>query len=296
MNVILFGAGASFGSGQVNPCPPPLGNNLYKDLKRIYPLTWGSFDSSLQSIFVKNFEDGMGYLIEHNNASIPLLMQQMAIFFARFYLNKEDKNYYIELIRYLKSKNILKSTIISTLNYECICEIAAINSGVEVEYFGNDDSEKLKIWKIHGSCNFKLQSINVSRGVSFNNVGFEGNIEILNLNDVNKTYRGNTSLYPSMCLYAPKKPLSIAPGIINKLQKEWAEKVINANKIFVIGVRINEIDEHIWKPISESNGMLYYVGENDEFIKWTTNHRNDKVNKYLGNKWAESNETILSNI
>jgi hypothetical protein len=39
MNVILFGAGASFGSGQVNPCPPPLGNNLYKDLKRIYPLT-----------------------------------------------------------------------------------------------------------------------------------------------------------------------------------------------------------------------------------------------------------------
>ena len=39
--VILFGAGASYGAGNVLPYPPPLGRDLYDKLSDEFPATWG---------------------------------------------------------------------------------------------------------------------------------------------------------------------------------------------------------------------------------------------------------------
>jgi hypothetical protein len=296
MNVFLFGAGASYGSGRVEPCPPPLGGDLYSALKRIYPMTWGSFESSLQVKFIDNFEYGMAELIEKNSHAIAPLMQQMAIFFSRFGLSPSHDNLYKKLLKKLKSKSLLATTFLTTLNYECICEIAAFHEGIPIDYFGKEENESAKIWKIHGSCNFKLEGIQVTRDVSYGmGAIFNGSgIQIIEPSEVAKIYKGNTSLYPSMCLYAKDKPLAIAEGLIKNFQNEWTEKIKNADKIFVIGVRPLVEDVHIWQPIADSLGSLYFVGDEVEFEKWTSKNRSSKTNEFIGKYWKESETKIYS--
>lgn len=283
MIIFLFGAGASFGSGKNNPCPPPLGKDLYQALKRIYPTTWGAFDKSLQNRFDTNFEDGMAYLIENNSHAIPPLMQRMAIFFSRFSPDIHPDNLYKKLFKKLKQKNTIKNTLISTLNYECICEMAALMEGLQIEYFGNLENEVANIWKLHGSCNFKLRDIKVGSSVSYGHkVAFNGDIEYLNPADVPKIYNSTTALYPSMCLYSKDKPIAIAEMVIKNFQNEWAEKIKKSEKIICVGVRPLADDNHIWKPISESTGELIFTGGKVDFDSWTNTYRVDKVNKYLG--------------
>jgi len=297
MIIFLFGAGASFGSGQVDPCPPPLGYNLYPALKRLYPTTWGSFNSDLQSKFVDNFENGMADLISYNSHTVAPLMQQMAIFFSRFGLAKSSNNLYRKLFNTLKIENLITNTIISTINYECICEIAATIEGLNIEYFGDIGSNNAKIWKIHGSCNFKLQGLNATRGVSFSHgVSFGGGLEFINPSEVAKTYKGNTALYPSMCLYAKDKPLAIAPNVIKHYQNEWSDKVKIADKIFVIGVRPLAEDKHIWQPIADSTAILYFIGNKVEFDDWTSINRIKNNNIYLGKYWSDHELEIYSEL
>src|SRR3990170_7499469 len=40
-NVLLFGAGASFGAGDILPERPPLGRQLFGELARCFPSSWG---------------------------------------------------------------------------------------------------------------------------------------------------------------------------------------------------------------------------------------------------------------
>jgi hypothetical protein len=298
MNIFLFGAGASYGSGQVDPCPPPLGGDLYMALKRIFPTTWGNFDSTLQSTFKSNFENGMAKLIETNSHVIAPLMQQMAIFFARFGLSPTNDNLYKDLVTKLKLKKLLSKTLLSTLNYECICEIAAFHAGVNIDYFGKDENESAKIWKIHGSCNFKLEGIEATRDVSFGmGAIFNGEgIQVIDPRQVSNTFRGNTALYPSMCLYAKDKPLAIAEGLIKNFQEEWSEKLRNANKIFVIGVRPLAEDKHIWQPIADSVGSLYFIGDKIEFETWISTNRPTKTSEYIGKYWKDCDNLIYDRL
>lgn len=239
----------------------------------------------------------MAELIERNSHAIAPLMQQMAIFFSRFGLTTNHENLYINLFKKLKSKKLIQTTLLSTLNYECICEMAASCEGITIEYFGKEENDNAKIWKIHGSCNFKLQGLEATRGISFTHgEGFDGGIEFINPADVSKTYKGNTALYPSMCLYAKDKPLAIAPSTIKKFQNEWSEKVRTADKIFVIGVRPLAEDKHIWQPIADSTGNLYFVGDKGEFENWTSTYRPSKTNEYLGEYWANSETNIYEKL
>src|SRR5205823_143573 len=128
-----------------------------------------------------NFEYGMAELIEKNSHAIAPLMQQMAIFFARFGLKNTDSNSYRKLFKRIKEKGLIDKVILSTLNYECICEAAASLEGIQIEYFGEAENGNAKIWKIHGSCNFKLQGLEAGRGISFGHgIIFNGGIEPIN--------------------------------------------------------------------------------------------------------------------
>lgn len=55
----MFGAGASFGSGEVDPYPPPLGNKLYEELKISFTESWGTLEAGDDKQFDINFEEGM---------------------------------------------------------------------------------------------------------------------------------------------------------------------------------------------------------------------------------------------
>lgn len=298
MKVVLFGAGASYGSGQVEPRVPPLGNELFEVLCRLYPISWGQIPEKFKTLFNNNFEEGMAEVIDKGYATVGNLMQSMGIFFSYFHLTEDCDNLYIDFLEQLKSKGICEDVLISTINYECLIEKAANLVGLRISYFNSSNNNELSLWKIHGSCNFKLIGIEATRGVIINSqhVSFDGNIQALNPGDVKKEFEGNTAFHPSMCLFAKDKPITIAPSIISGKQEEWSTIAEEAEVICIIGVRPNTEDSHIWDAISECKGKFLFIGNLDDYNSYTSTYRMSKDNLYLGNRWNEAFDEAINQL
>jgi len=56
-NIILFGAGASYGSDNIGT--PPLVNNLFNELTKFNPQGWGRLSNNYSFDFQNDFEQGM---------------------------------------------------------------------------------------------------------------------------------------------------------------------------------------------------------------------------------------------
>jgi hypothetical protein len=83
-DVVFFGAGASAGCGDVNPHTPPLGNELYGQLKARFPATWGRLGSWIAEPF-ENFEKGMKLAFESGSSlELQSLMCEMGVYFSEF--------------------------------------------------------------------------------------------------------------------------------------------------------------------------------------------------------------------
>ena len=90
-NVVLFGAGASYGAGDIMPYNPPLGHQLFEALARYSPHTWGSLhdDVSKQFKLNSNFEPGMRAIWERSDQArpeLPNLLRDMAHYLSQFRL------------------------------------------------------------------------------------------------------------------------------------------------------------------------------------------------------------------
>ena len=89
--VFLFGAGASYGSGECYPKNPPLGFQLFDELQG-----WGGVattaDENLRDTFKKDFEAGMAEFFRTRNTDITRFLREMADYFAQF--EPGTKNYY----------------------------------------------------------------------------------------------------------------------------------------------------------------------------------------------------------
>ncbi len=295
MTIILFGAGASFGSGDVYPYPPPLGNRLYLELRKQYS-EWASLPSDLDKKFESNFEEGMGEIISKYGMAISPLMQRMAVYFAGFSLRKYSNNLYVSLLRELKARGKLSETILTTLNYECLLETSAYVNQIEQSYF-DVQPNSANIWKIHGSCSFRHSGMNATRGVRMSGYNLQGGFTIVNdLREIISYYNGDTSLYPAMCLFAKDKPIHVSTDIILQQIERWQQLVLNAAKIIIIGVRPFKEDGHIWNFIANSDAQVVMVGSENEFMSWCERRRIGKRSKFLGPYWKGSEELVYEEI
>lgn len=149
MDVFLFGAGASFGSGNCIPHPPPLGTQLFDILD-----ARGGFVSTLsdeqKSKFRPRFEVGMAALYEESNMLGLALLREMGGYFAGFLPG--HGNYYIELISHLKERR--KPFTLATTNYDLLIEFVINAVGSKFNYVPHDAPDQIVLYKIHGSCNF----------------------------------------------------------------------------------------------------------------------------------------------
>ena len=285
MRIALFGAGASFGSGMVLPRPPPLGADLFPVLRRLF-VTWRSIPESDAGLFVPNFELGMGSVIEKYGMAVPPLMQDMAILCAGFGLSAGTDNLYW---RILADSSTRRDIIWSTLNYECLLEIAASLHGRSVDYFGEPTEASpvtTPIWKLHGSCNFKVVGLEAGRGVSFGTgVVFSGGIQAINPSEVRPHYRGATALYPAMALYAKGKTIAMSPEPIRDAQRRWADRVRTADRVLLVGVAPNPADSHIWGPLRDTDALVAYVGARSAWEAWVAEHRRSRSVEFLGERW-----------
>ena len=296
--IILFGAGASNGAGHILPKAPPLGKDLYAELARYYPPSWGSLPKEIKDSFGDGFEQGMRVLWDKYSPNIALLMRHMTLYLAQFRPDDSQQDLYSRLLQQLKTRRIL----LSTLNYECILEIAASTIGSKIDYGGGEvASDAVQIMKLHGSCNFLSGDIQATRGVTFTRgVVFDGGLRSVNPNEAIQYCLSNTALYPAMALYMNAKPIQIGQSVIHGLQLRWGDRVRKAKKVLAIGVRPYPEDTHIWGPLAECKGELGFIGPKQVFNEWREKYRSNKSSLWIGSRWntcfSESASFILEKI
>ena len=260
---ILFGAGASYGAGSILPERPPLGNQLFLELQRLYPNSWGTITEDLKSAFLENFELGMKMIWDNYSHSVAPLMQNMSEYFIQF-RPVNNASLYCELIKKLASIQKLESVSFTSLNYDIILELSLLNNGFNINYF-SPESEVLKeieVLKIHGSSNFMGTEIYGGKGISYGaGVTFNGGIKAtLDSSEVIENYLVQSGIAPVMSLYMEGKPVNVSPQIIAGLQETYKIRCTEAKAIVVIGVRPIMADKHIWDTITSAKGVVYYVG------------------------------------
>ena len=163
-NLIIFGAGASYGSDINNT--PPLGSNLFSALCDFNPLGWGALSRDLANIFNNDFEAGIVKLFRQNPHSLPVLQRAMAAYFFNFL--PHQNNLYIKLSQKIKNTNW--DGVLVTLNYERLLELSLINQGLRpIVNRTRVSSEEIEICFPHGCCHLFCDSARgMSGAVSFN--------------------------------------------------------------------------------------------------------------------------------
>src|SRR5688572_8523817 len=146
--VFLFGAGASYGSEDVHPYPPPLGKDLFKALHEFGGIA-RTVGPDLARLFAENFELGMSEFFRTRNPESTRFLREMAMYFARFTPGPRDL--YRRLIEIGRGKEI----VLSTTNYDLLIEAAASDAGYLTSHRRPPlPPERLSLLKIHGSIHF----------------------------------------------------------------------------------------------------------------------------------------------
>lgn len=296
MNAILFGAGASYGVGDIVPERPPLGNQLFAELARCFRGSWGSLPAEVAQLFAENFEKGMALLWERFSPSVPTLMQHMAIYFVQFRPRSPGATLYCRLVRAIETASARERVLLSTLNYECLLDHSIWHMSVPVNYGDFPNGGGITVWKLHGACNLLPVGIAATRGVSFTSgVGFGTTIRpAKDLNEILEFCLGDNSLPPVMCLFMPGKPIQVSAGSISGVQAAWREKVMTADRVAVVGVFPNVEDTHVWDTLANIQGELIYVGGADPFEKWRAQYRPDKPAKLLAERFDAAFEPLIN--
>lgn len=296
-NVILFGAGASRGSPHIQPEAPPLGRELFAHLAAHFPTTWGALPAEYQVALRADFEQGLLKIMDSGQHWISPLMQTMTLLFASYRPDSSGLDLYSQLLRGIRATGTLSETLFSSLNYECIFELAASRVGLSVHYPDTaPPPSSVVVWKLHGSCNFipDPRQISMTREASYM-WGMEITAELIPVDptEAARWVQSNTALYPAMCMFTLNKPSQISPHIFAGYRQKWAEKVSQAKRIVLVGVRPHVPDQHIWEPLASTDGAVYFVGSSSDYENWLPS-RNGRASTYLGKKFADTLDGIVN--
>jgi hypothetical protein len=288
--LLLFGAGASFGSVNAFPSLPPLGKDLYDDLRKVYPKAWGILPDDKRASFVPNFEPGMKELWDSSWHGTADLMRCLGDYFARFRL--KDENTYTRLIEHLQFHGAIEGTTFSSLNYDCLLEYGIRTRRLEMCYDSPDPStsKKASVLKIHGSCNFLPGNIAALPGTvsySAKDIGWDGNVMVVDPSQVGR-YISQSAFYPAMAVFMEGKPVRSHGAAIAEMQKWWKDAVLKAKKIGIVGVNPNPADTHIWEPLAACDAELIIVGDERGYEAWHQQSRPSKKMEVVGSRFDPS--------
>lgn len=296
ITLVLTGAGASFGCEHIYPKQPPVSDQLYDELASSFPYSWGSIAGEK---FRQNFEAGMYEIWQQRSTIVPQLMREMAIYFSQFHSDGSFSDLYSQFLKHIVSNDMEEQIVLSTINYECILELAACNLGFKIDYFTDTQSSKEKVilWKLHGSCNFIPKGISATKGVIYTaGVQFGAGIEPIQPNQVPMFCTSNTALYPAMSIFTQGKPMQICSQIIQRLQGYWASRVTRAGKVVIIGVNPNPNDSHIWNPLANTDAKILYIGNKERFENWISQFRPTKNSLWLADKFRDGFNYLIESI
>lgn len=253
--VVMVGAGASYGAGG-NFTRPPLGHELYGEVVKAFPKTWGRFTEPWRSHFELNFEQGMSEVWLSGADYVSSLLTDLGRYFARFQLQGPNAGEYTRLLQVLAKHGALEQTVFASLNYEVLLEEALDASGLGGAGF-------IPVIKPHGSFNYvaagssRFRNIHVSGSTHI----YDGPIVGVNREDALRSYQNG--IPPAMSNFAEGKHSPVGYRALEATRTEFAHAVREASIIVTIGVHPNPADGHIWWPIMESKADVWYVGGTD---------------------------------
>ena len=262
---IFTGAGASYSSGYTTPYNSPLGRSLYSELEKYAPQLMSQISAIVGTENTTNFEMKMHEIWKSRRINGIVLNAMVASYFSRFRPGSFG-NYYVELFRNLNLENV--DYVYSTLNYDCLAELAASSVGMTINY--NLDlmpSSQFDVLKLHGSCNFLLKGITGQLGSISTSVGggiIDGSIEVVQPAQVS-TLIQNRPAGPCISFYMKNKPTAVGTKTIQAIQKKWKEIIQYSDTLVIIGANVNKEDKHIWEPISNSKANIGFVGSSNAF-------------------------------
>lgn len=272
---VLLGAGASYGSSGITPDPdlPPLGDFLFDELEKSCKSA-SEIEPELKEIFRGSFEKGMAEYYKWRYGDVMAFQREMAGYLARF--TPKDDNHYIRLIRGVNKRRV----IFSSLNYDLLFELSAKKSGLGTIYSNEHHCDGVRLLKIHGSSNFwpDLKNLIMQGCTIYNYRGPDINADVLVLKTQEEIlYKVNhdDSVAPAIALYAKDKEVKVCPKFVELQQKMWDESINNSLKIFITGVKVNPLDDHIWGTIGKSKTGVYYFGGKEDkplFDEWKKSH------------------------
>lgn len=292
--VVLLGAGASFGSIGVDPYPPPLGKKLFSDLVKKNGAA-AALPDYIKEIFNNNFEEGMAEYYKHSNGNIMSFQRELAEYLASFI--PTESNIYVNLINSLGRNRV----IYSSLNYDLLFEMSAASLGLHTYYSSTCQRDGVRLLKIHGSSNFWPDiPIGMLRNCQIYGSGradIQAPIKPLGRLDTLKKCALEDSVAPAIAMFAVGKKVTISPDYVDNQYNMWKQQVLGSSKIFIVGVRVHEVDEHIWSLLGKMKGSVTYFGldgDKPEFETWKK--RWNKKNAYFYKSNFEQSVQIIKRI
>lgn len=255
-SLILFGAGASYGSDDVGT--PPLCGGLFEGLRRFDPLRWGRLPGSLAMLFASDFEAGMQELARSDPHRMPPLQRAMAAYFFGF--QPRSSNLYKALARTIRRVGF--NGALATLNYERLLELSLSSECVRPIVGGPPQQGfDVELCFPHGCCHFFNDSVQFdSRGVTFNGGAVSTSGRIIVLGDPRQFAQRieGDELPPVMSYFEPQKRTSSGKNFVDGQRARFAELASAASTIVLIGVGIRESDSHIWEPLAKTTARIVY--------------------------------------
>lgn len=260
------------------PDRPGIGNRLFEELAAFDPF-FADLDPGLRSEFV-DFENGMARFTLKYNALVGKFLALMSLYFLQFRIQDQGANFYSKFVRLLPS--VPASMSLATLNYDLLLEEALI-----AEKILPDWGATKKVMKLHGSPNYLVMEnmANSFSNVTMVNVGefFNGPVQVTDPARAVRYCRTALSqasnMTPAISAYAVGKRVYSSAAYITALQEHFKAQTEKVDSIILVGVHLNEADEHIWQPIAASKARIGIVNpDTATYEKWGTANRRTVTN------------------
>ncbi|AEG01827.1 hypothetical protein [Methylomonas methanica] len=250
---IIFGAGASYGSGGCSPTNPPLGNNLFSELEKLKGAYYKLNNDSKSVFKTEGFEAGMATVADDSRVINPL-QKELACYLSSFSIKSD--NAYVRLFNKLRA--CLDQINIVTLNYDLLIEQSLANRGFGIDYNANGNG--INLLKPHGSSNFLPQipkGTTISGNIMIGGGSFVEGLEtqaVSNVDEVRKWCHDsrNSDLSPVLAMYAEGKRVVVNRNLIINTQQKYSEIVASSKLVILVGIKYIPNDKHIWEPIEKA--------------------------------------------
>lgn len=296
-NLILFGAGASFGS-DVGTRVPPLGAGLFDALRKFNPEGWGAVADNLASQFRADFEHGMRAFADARPTDVDVLQRAMAAYFFQF--EPSPSSLYIRLANRIRASDW--NGAVASLNYERLLELSLRNAALNVVFPGAPSSNGgIELCLPHGCCHFFI-NVQIRKGIVLGSprLKVDSNDRAEAISDPSQFQKRicQDQLPPVMCYFQPEKQTRSGPRFIKGQRDRLAALVRQASTVAIIGVKVRPHDAHIWDPLRITSArIIYCAGKNsgDEFRSWS-NAAGRQQDELLPAHWANAFDDVCTRV